>query len=180
MKYVLDWAYLLTLTITLITDYPLSLYAQDLNLSFHHLSQNDGLTQGTNSYVMQDSRGFIWISSVSGLNRYDGKRIVTYQPKVHDSTSLASGVINSKIFEDDKGDLWFTSNVAIQRYIRAQDCFETIRISDAQGNQIKEDVMAFDLDNQGNLWLRVGVRDTGRLHVFNTISRKDSIYYQLD
>ena len=45
---------------------------------FKSLSQEDGLTQGINAYVKKDSKGFIWISSLDGINRFDGKTIKPY------------------------------------------------------------------------------------------------------
>ena len=39
--------------------------------NFSHLSIKDGLSQGTAFALLQDRRGFIWIGTEDGLNRYD-------------------------------------------------------------------------------------------------------------
>lgn len=39
---------------------------------FHQLSQQDGLSQNNVNDIIQDRRGFLWIATENGLNRYDG------------------------------------------------------------------------------------------------------------
>lgn len=37
-----------------------------------YLTTADGLSNNSVRYIHQDSKGFIWMSSLNGLNRYDG------------------------------------------------------------------------------------------------------------
>ena len=53
------------------------------------------------SKIMQDSRGFIWIGTFKGLNRYDGTRFVTYYKE---QLGLDSDFIHT-IIEDKEGNL---------------------------------------------------------------------------
>ena len=48
------------------------LKAQQQTLLFNHLNVNNGLSQGVNNCIYKDSRGYVWISSFDGLNRFDG------------------------------------------------------------------------------------------------------------
>ena len=48
-----------------------SLRAQPL-CRIQHYSVNDGLSQGVVQRVIQDHRGFIWLATWNGLDRYDG------------------------------------------------------------------------------------------------------------
>ena len=41
---------------------------------FEHLTIQDDLSQNGGSTIFQDSRGFLWIGTRDGLNRYAGKR----------------------------------------------------------------------------------------------------------
>ena len=46
---------------------------------FTHLTKdNNGLSYDGISAIMQDSRGFIWIGTYKGLNRYDGNTFKVY------------------------------------------------------------------------------------------------------
>jgi hypothetical protein len=62
--------------------------AQGNDWHFHHLNVQNGLSEATNFYTYKDSRGFVWISSVSGLNRFDSRQVRVYQPDLADSTAI--------------------------------------------------------------------------------------------
>ena len=95
---------------------PFFLPAQTPGYYFHHLETTDGLSQATNAYVFKDSRGFVWVSSLDGLNRYDGLEVKVYRHNYRNHKSIAVQNINSPFFEDHRGDLCFTSSNAINRY----------------------------------------------------------------
>ena len=62
--------------------------AQYSNLAFHHLSVKNGLSQGVNNCIYKDSKGYIWISSFDGLNRYDGIGCLVYRNNPTNNTSI--------------------------------------------------------------------------------------------
>lgn len=45
--------------------------ANSFSISF--LPAQSGLTQATNRFVLQDGKGYMWIGSQDGINRYNGK-----------------------------------------------------------------------------------------------------------
>ena len=50
--------------------------AQTLN--FRQLTVNDGLLSSTVYFTYQDSRGFMWFATESGINRYDGSKFESF------------------------------------------------------------------------------------------------------
>ncbi|HET9824397.1 MAG TPA: hypothetical protein VFP87_03630, partial [Chitinophagaceae bacterium] len=34
---------------------------------------DDGLSSGNSKYMLKDAKGFLWVSSISGVSRFDGK-----------------------------------------------------------------------------------------------------------
>ncbi|OQY32977.1 MAG: hypothetical protein B6241_09470 [Spirochaetaceae bacterium 4572_59] len=56
------------------------LTAEDFHLS--HLSMEDGLSSNSVYCITQDSYGYIWFGSLSGLNRYDGRDNILFRPQV--------------------------------------------------------------------------------------------------
>tara|TARA_R100001143_G_scaffold63570_1_gene72059 strand:+ start:12819 stop:16958 length:4140 start_codon:yes stop_codon:yes gene_type:complete len=74
-------------------------------LSFRHLTIDDGLSQNAVYSILQDSRGFMWFGTKDGLNRYDGRNFVTYQHNPFDSTSISDAYV-SRIYEDSRGRIW--------------------------------------------------------------------------
>lgn len=152
------------------------LQAQQLNLAFHRLDRDKGLSQGTCPFVSRDSKGFVWIATTDGLNRFDGQHVRVYRPNPSEPHSLVGNFITSSCYEDDKtGDLWFTTYNALHRYVRAYDHFDTFQLQSPAHKRLVEDYYAFHLDRQGRLWLRVGSGDEGYLHLFDTRTGRDSI-----
>ncbi len=73
--------------------------------NFHHLSVKDGLHDGIVKCLGQDKYGYIWIGTVGGLNRFDGKKITQFTYAFSDTLSPYSSQPNS-IFSDRRGRLW--------------------------------------------------------------------------
>ena len=95
----------------------LAVWAQITPLRFHRLTTEDNLSsQDYNLYMYKDQRSFVWISSVTALNRFDGEEIIQYHHDAKDTSSLADENIHSQFFEDQDSNLWFSTNHAIHRY----------------------------------------------------------------
>ena len=54
----------------------------------------DGLPQSFISGIVQDKDGFIWIATLDGLARYDGRGFKVFRQQRKDTNSLSSNVIN--------------------------------------------------------------------------------------
>ncbi|MDN3695050.1 histidine kinase [Chryseobacterium tructae] len=60
----------------------LSSQNQDLgNYSVAAITQDDGLSQGSNYFWFEDRKGFIWLTCNDALNRYDGSSVKVYNLK---------------------------------------------------------------------------------------------------
>ena len=55
--------------------------------------------------VYQDRKGFIWIATENGLNKFDGTRFSIYRHNATDSTSLKNNYVRT-LFEDSRGNFW--------------------------------------------------------------------------
>lgn len=72
---------------------------------FRHLTSDDGLTQNAVTCLHQDKKGFIWIGTYDGLNRYDGNKIVSWKGSLEDTASISSNSIRC-FYEDNNDNLW--------------------------------------------------------------------------
>lgn len=72
---------------------------------FTHFNTNNGLAGNIVLKVIQDHKGFMWIATTDGLQRYDGKRFLTFKSKPNDPTSLPHDGIED-IYEDQQHNLW--------------------------------------------------------------------------
>lgn len=141
---------------------------------FHHLTVEDGLSQGTNHFIYKDSTGFVWLSSLSGLNRFDGRQVKVYQPVPGDSTSLFGLNIQSSFFETQERNLWFSTWVGLNCYVRKYDHFRHFILKKEDGTPVLG-YYVFHLDQQGKLWVIV---DSNKLYHFDI--RSEEFIYQHD
>lgn len=131
---------------------PLSLHSQYDDWIFHQV--NNLTDRHYNYYIFKDSHGFVWISSIAGLNRFDGKTMKTFYAKPGDAYALADNNIHSNFFEDQEANIWFTSNEAIHCYDRDSEHFRKYYLPENDSTQQKE-YQALFLDTLKNeLWLR--------------------------
>ncbi len=99
---------------------------------FEHLTMRDGLSQSTVMSVLQDSHGYLWLATESGLDRYDGYSIRAYRRERGNERGLASDFIWT-IAEDAHGDLWLaTVGGGVARWDRRTDTFQQFRHDPAQ------------------------------------------------
>lgn len=67
-----------------------SITGQEFSVSnFVRYTTGDGLSHNTVNGIAQDSTGYMWIATASGLNRYNGSRFIQYH-STNESNSLAS------------------------------------------------------------------------------------------
>ncbi len=120
--------------------------------TFQHLNIENGLSETTNYAVFQDSRKLVWISSINGLNRFDGQKVIVYQPILGDSCSIMGNNIQSGFEEDRHGDIWFSTYEAVNRYNRKTGCFQHYFLSDS-ANQPISGYYFIGLDSFDCAWL---------------------------
>ncbi len=89
------------------------------------LGVEQGLSNGTIRSIYKDKRGFMWLGTLDGLNRFDGYDFKVYQNKFGDTTSLNSNVIYG-ITEDKQENLWLATRLGVCRLNRLKDNFTTI------------------------------------------------------
>jgi ligand-binding sensor domain-containing protein/serine phosphatase RsbU (regulator of sigma subunit) len=88
------------------------LVAQRL-ISFRKISVNDGLSQSSIGMVIQDTRGYIWVSTADGLNRYDGYEFTVFRPDPDDAYSISSQRIGV-IKEDRNQNIWVGTETSLE------------------------------------------------------------------
>ncbi|MEJ0035373.1 MAG: two-component regulator propeller domain-containing protein [Gammaproteobacteria bacterium] len=120
---------------------------------FEHLTIRDGLSQSTVMSFLQDSQGYLWIGTESGLNRYDGYSIREYRRERGDEHGLANDYVWS-IVEDGNGDLWLaTWGGGVARWDRKTDRFERFRHDPLDATSLSSDLVRMVLiDQAGNIW----------------------------
>lgn len=72
---------------------------------FTRLSAKDGLASNHVYSILQDQKGFMWLGTANGLQRYDGRKIVMFRPPAGNVNYLPAAPI-SQVFQDVKHNFW--------------------------------------------------------------------------
>ena len=129
------------------------LTAQERQPGFERINIEEGLSQSEILTIFQDSRGFLWIGSQDGLNRYDGYEFITYRNSPFDKNSLSNNYI-SAIAEDSSGYLWICTLTGLNMYDRYKDKFENIKIDNGKKSLLNGVIYkSVVVDRSNNIWL---------------------------
>ena len=94
-----------------------------LGAQFEHLSLEQGLSQSTVKCILQDRKGYLWLGTGDGLNKYDGYNFTIYRNLYNDDNSISDDNICA-IAEDRSGALWVgTVKGGLNRFDRASEHF---------------------------------------------------------
>lgn len=122
-------------------------------LTFEHLAPKDGLSQSVVGSIAQDRRGFIWLATQDGLNRYDGTRFRVFRHDRDDPLSLSESFVSS-VLVDSTGVLWAGTNAGLNRYVPETETFVHYRNDPDDPNSLVADsVVSLEEDSLGNLWI---------------------------
>src|SRR5689334_18062821 len=79
--------------------------AQAPPLYFNHITTGNGLSHNKVNCILQDRRGFMWIGTEDGLDRYDGQYFTIFRNKPNDTTTISGNIIRD-LLEDENGVIW--------------------------------------------------------------------------
>jgi ligand-binding sensor domain-containing protein len=119
---------------------------------FQHLGVEEGLSNSRIHALLRDSRGFLWVGTEDGLNRYDGSSMVVHRARLDDAHSLASSSVRA-LFEDDRKRLWVGAGGTLHLYDRGADRFERFPLEDKTGGSAGLAISAIRSDALGRVWV---------------------------
>lgn len=132
-------------------------YAQSNKMRFERITTDHGLSSNHTSYIFQDSRGFLWITTEDGINRYDGYKFKHYKHIPGNLNSL-SDYAATHILEDSKGLFWISTREGLNVFDPATEKFIHYNpIKDDSASLSNEKIVCTAEDNFGNIW--VGTRN---------------------
>ena len=132
-------------------------------------STDQGLSHNTVLGITMDERGFLWIATLDGLNRFDGLQMKVYRPDEKDSLSLSDGFIHG-IHQHESGNLWIsTRDGGINIFEPVTETFKGFKPDGA--NLPDRQISLLYEDSKANYWVAFFGHSTGILDT------EASIYY---
>ncbi|UCH66794.1 MAG: SpoIIE family protein phosphatase [Ignavibacterium sp.] len=146
-----------------------NLFAQK-ELLFEHLSVPEGLADPTVLTINQDSYGYLWIGTASGVSRYDGYEFVNYRNDPSDTTTLSWENVWT-ILEDHTGNLWVGGQNVLALYNRKEDSFIPVEL-ELPDNAQPPLIFRLFQDSQNRIWVGTRLNGVHLLDVKNMKTKK--------
>ncbi len=121
---------------------------------FEQLPAETRLMHGAMNCITQDSKGILWLGTWSGLMRFDGYKVRTFQQEPGTSDGLQSDQVTSLV-EDRSGRLWVgTVSAGFHYFDRATERFVSYRFNPDNPNSLSDnDVWGLFEDSKGCIWV---------------------------
>lgn len=129
-----------------------TLFSQKQSLYFNSYTSENGLSQNSINSIVQDKKGFIWIGTQSGLNRFDGYKFKNWFQEPDNPNSLTSGFVNH-LATDKQDNIWIGTTTGL-------NCFDSkVNKFYSFGHLIKNKELSHEhinyifVDSENHLWV---------------------------
>jgi signal transduction histidine kinase/ligand-binding sensor domain-containing protein len=103
--------------------------------------------------VLKDSKGYVWIGSQNGLNRFDGTGFKWFNHDIKDTNSISDDYVMC-LCEDPEGNLWIgTMSNGLNRYNRKSGTFEKFLYDSKDENSISSNNIRALFYDDNKLWI---------------------------
>ncbi|GAB3955367.1 two-component regulator propeller domain-containing protein [Spirosoma harenae] len=149
---------------------PFTLFAQQTG--WQELTISDGLSQGMIYDLEQDQKGFIWIATKDGLNRYDGHNFTVFTHDPYNEYSLSDNNC-STLLVDSRGWLWVgTINQGISLFNTRTQRFYHLDIRDqTSANAGNYTINSLYEDPKGDIWVVADLKKVFKVSVSDTLKK---------
>lgn len=156
----------------------------DKNINFKRITVEDGLSQTSVEYLFQDSKGYMWIGTIDGLNRYNGSRFEVFRYSKDKPNSISGNYI-SAIAEDDEGNIWVGTSRGLDR-INTHTSEITTYLPGVNGcNLSNYNITEILIDSKGDIYIATedglnlyNEEDDNFIRLYNSGDKKNSLSSQ--
>ncbi|MFI3286531.1 MAG: ATP-binding protein [Rikenellaceae bacterium] len=97
---------------------------------FERLNRLSGLSHNGSTCMLHDSRGYLWVGTYDGLNRYNGTNITTYKNEVGRTLFLSSRIY--ALAEDCNGNIWVGTEMGVTLFDVDKELFRPLSWNEDQ------------------------------------------------
>ena len=142
---------IISLLIFLIFIVPRNIYASQM-MNFENLTIENGLSQATAEAIIQDSKGYIWIGTNDGLNRYNGTDIKVFKSDKEAENSIISSYITA-LGEDKYGNLWIGTDEGLSKIDLSDYSIKNYRYHNNNKDKPYHAILTIYVDNNGKVYM---------------------------
>lgn len=130
---------------------PPSILAQNREIKIEKITAADGLSHKSVMGITQDKFGFMWFSTYTGIDRFDGYEFKNYATA---NLGIKDRYYFTDIMSDRKGQVWFCDATRrVSKYVDTLDRFLTYGVRNDRQNAGQEKLF---FDHLNNLWIATG------------------------
>lgn len=161
------WPFIVT--ILLGASPPVPIHALDASASWEAFGRDQGISGSSVTAIVQDSTGFLWFSTQSGLNRWDGTTMKVWQKEPFSSNTLSHNLIQS-MYVDGGEVLWLGTYGGLDRFDTTTEIFRAYRHEAGNPASLSHNVVTrVYRDARGQLWV-------GTLDGLNRLDEKTGLF----
>ncbi|MGS2762640.1 hybrid sensor histidine kinase/response regulator transcription factor [Sinomicrobium sp. M5D2P9] len=86
------------------------------HITFEHYNDYDGLSHNSVRHIVQDKKGFLWLGTFAGLNRFDGYEFDIYSGSAKKSHKLINDDITALALDNESNVLWIGTRNGLVRF----------------------------------------------------------------
>lgn len=132
------------------------------DMKFSRLNTGDGLSNSQILCITRDSKGFVWIGTPYGLNRYDGYRFKTFYSYAKDTTTMRNNYVE-EIYEAYDGKIWIRQGMNYTIYDPKTEKFDRHPEVVLREWGIEGGIERLFIDSHKHFWFKTN--DNGFWHV---------------
>ena len=151
----------------------LTVDGQKNHFQFSHLDISRGLSNNQVTSILKDQNGFLWVGTMSGLNRYDGYQFKVFKNDPEDTSSISDDYI-SEIKECPQGKIWIETRGGNNIYDPATEKFDRNTIAYLRRWGIPSNLSVYNIikDKEGNFLIHTNnnsvykyISSTGKISI---------------
>jgi ligand-binding sensor domain-containing protein/two-component sensor histidine kinase len=127
------------------------LYSQEKRYVFTHFTTRQGLASDYVYSILQDKQGFMWFATANGLQRYDGRKIISFRAGPADTAFLPPEGIG-EIMIDKSSRYWVRFGKEVGLFDRATFAYKPVPMEVSKQDLERSDLRLYE-DNEGNVFV---------------------------
>ena len=135
-------------------------YSHSQNIKFTHYNDNNGLSHNSVRHIVQDKKGFLWLGTFSGLNRFDGYQFKNYMSYSPGTNKLYNDDITALELDEESNNLWIGTRKGLTLFKLDTQVFTTFFSKKDDPNSLpEEEIRSVYVDKFKRVW--VGTKTKG-------------------
>lgn len=131
--------------------------ASHVPFQFRHYNMENGLSSNSVTALLQDSKGYIWLGTGAGLDKFDGNRFIYYRKKGSANHGFEANDVTA-LYECKDKTIWIGTRDGIYVYNPSADKFSRFTLQTSEQKEISSQINRITQDKKGIVWITTRVQ----------------------